>query len=66
MANRYAEKFRKKLFDIHADAMAALEAYNWPGNVRQLENAVQQSVLMSSGPELLFKHLPPPIPESVA
>ena len=63
MANRYAEKFRKKLFDIHVDAMAALEAYNWPGNVRQLENAIQQSVLMSSGPELLFKHLPPPIQE---
>ena len=63
MANRYAEKFRKKLFDIHAEAMAAFEAYNWPGNVRQLENAVQQSVLMSSGPELLFKHLPPPIQE---
>ncbi len=63
MANRYAEKFRKKLFDIHLDAMTALEAFNWPGNVRQLENAVQQSVLMSSGPELLFKHLPPPIQE---
>jgi transcriptional regulator with PAS, ATPase and Fis domain len=63
MANRYAEKFRKKLFDIHVEAMTALEAYNWPGNVRQLENAVQQSVLVSTGPELLFKHLPPPIQE---
>ncbi len=66
MADRYAEKFRKKLFDIHADAMAALEGYNWPGNVRQLENAVQQSVLVCTGPELLFKHLPPPIQEYAA
>lgn len=63
MAVRFAEKFRKKLFDIHPDAMAALEAYNWPGNIRQLENAVQQSVLVSAGPELLLKHLPLPIQE---
>ncbi|CAN5326498.1 hypothetical protein BH10PLA2_BH10PLA2_37640 [soil metagenome] len=66
MAECYAEKFRKKLFDIHNDAMAALDSYNWPGNVRQLENAVQQSVLMCAGPELLFKNLPPPIQEYAA
>jgi two-component system response regulator HydG len=66
MAERYAEKFRKKLFDIHVDAMGALESYNWPGNLRQLENAVQQSVLMCPGTELLFKHLPPPIQEYAA
>ena len=38
--------------------MEALENFPWPGNIRQLENAVQQSVLVSSGPELLFDHLP--------
>lgn len=63
MALRYAEKFRKPLFDIHPDAMGALEAYNWPGNIRQLENAIQQSVLVSSGSELLLKHLPVSIQE---
>src|SRR5262249_1691570 len=30
----------------------------WPGNIRQLENIVQQAVLLSSGPELLLEHLP--------
>jgi two-component system response regulator HydG len=63
MATRYMDKFRKKLFDFHPEAMAALEAFNWPGNIRQLENAVQQSVLVSSGPEILLKHLPLPIQE---
>ncbi len=41
--------------------MAALETFQWPGNIRQLENAVQQAVLVSSGHELLLDHLPQPI-----
>jgi DNA-binding NtrC family response regulator len=43
--------------------MAALETFNWPGNIRQLENALQQAVLVSNGPELLLQHLPQPILE---
>ena len=63
MAVRFALKFRKELFDISAEAMAAFEAFPWPGNLRQLENAIQQSVLLSSGPELLPQHLPPAVRE---
>jgi transcriptional regulator with PAS, ATPase and Fis domain len=63
MAARFNTKFRKDLFDIHALAMAALEAFPWPGNIRQLENVVQQAVLVSTGPELLLQHLPQPLQE---
>jgi len=63
MASRFNTKFRKDLFDVSKDALAALRAFNWPGNIRQLENAVQQAVLVSSGPVLLPEHLPPPIRE---
>jgi two-component system, NtrC family, response regulator HydG len=58
MAAKYTEKFRKDLFDIGSRALEALETYPWPGNIRQLENFMQQAVLVSSGPELLFEHLP--------
>lgn len=58
MAARFNRKFRKDLFDISPEAMAALESFSWPGNVRQLENAVQHAVLISRGPELLLSHLP--------
>jgi transcriptional regulator with PAS, ATPase and Fis domain len=61
MAARFNTKFRKDLFDISPSTMAALESFNWPGNIRQLENAVQQAVLVSSGPELLLEHLPQPV-----
>ncbi len=61
MAARFAQKFNKALFSISPEAMTALEAYPWPGNIRQLENVVQQAVLLSTGPELLWPHLPKPI-----
>jgi two-component system, NtrC family, response regulator HydG len=59
MAAHFNHKFRKSLFDLHPDALAALEAFPWPGNLRQLENVIQQAVLVSTGPELLRSHLPP-------
>src|SRR5438132_3919880 len=59
MAARFNNKFHKDLFDIHPAAMAALEAFPWPGNIRQLENVVQQAVLVRTGPQVLLQHLPP-------
>jgi DNA-binding NtrC family response regulator len=58
---RFNTKFRKNLFDITPQAMDALESFSWPGNIRQLENFVQQAVLICSGPELLLEHLPPQV-----
>jgi DNA-binding NtrC family response regulator len=63
MAARFNTRFKKDLFDISRQALDALEAFPWPGNIRQLENAVQQAVLVSSGPELLFEHLPQQVRE---
>jgi DNA-binding NtrC family response regulator len=63
MAARFNTKFRKDLFDLSPQALAALQTFQWPGNIRQLENAVQQAVLVSSGPTLLLDHLPQPIRE---
>jgi len=61
MAARFNTKFGKDLFDVSPRALDALEAYPWPGNIRQLENFVQQAVLVSGGPELLLEHLPPQV-----
>jgi transcriptional regulator with PAS, ATPase and Fis domain len=63
MAARFNTKFNKELLDIRPETLAALEAFPWPGNIRQLENVVQQAVLVSSGPELLLDHLPAPLQE---
>ena len=48
-----AQKFGKSLTSIGAKAPRVLQTSPWPGNIRQLENVLQQAVLVSSGPELL-------------
>ena len=46
-------------------AMRGLMAYAWPGNVRQLENAVERAVALSAGrPEIELSDLPPEIQET--
>jgi two-component system response regulator HydG len=63
MAARFAGKFGKGLFGISPEALALVEGFAWPGNIRQLENVMQQAVLASAGPELLPRHLPAPVRE---
>src|SRR5580704_18649097 len=58
MAARFNTRFKKDLFDISRRALDTLESHPWPGNIRQLENCLQQAVLLSNGAELLFEHLP--------
>ena len=58
MAVRFNRKFNKDLFDVSPEAIAALEAYSWPGNLRQLENVIQHAVLVSTGQRLRFEDLP--------
>jgi DNA-binding NtrC family response regulator len=58
MAARFSRQFHKELFALSPEAVRALEGFPWPGNIRQLENAVQQAVLVSAGPELRPEHLP--------
>ena len=41
-----------------ADALGALLEYDWPGNVRQLENAVQRALAVTDGPKILVTALP--------
>jgi transcriptional regulator with PAS, ATPase and Fis domain len=65
MAVRFARKFNKELYDINPEAITAIEAFAWPGNLRQLENVVQHAVLMANGPELLLSHLPDAVQEAM-
>lgn len=58
MVARFARRLGRELFVVSPEAMAALEDFTWPGNIRQLENVIHQAVLTSRGPELLWRHLP--------
>ncbi len=63
LARAFADRFalEQKLdhsLDISNSALALLTAYDWPGNIRQLENAVFRAVVLSEGPELLDSDFP--------
>jgi two-component system NtrC family response regulator len=46
---------------VAEEVFAALRAHPWPGNVRQLRNAMERAVVMSEGEVLLAHHLPPDV-----
>jgi formate hydrogenlyase transcriptional activator len=57
-AKHYAKRMNKVIETIPAEAMEALFHYHWPGNIRELQNLIERSVILSSGPVL---HPPTPI-----
>jgi DNA-binding NtrC family response regulator len=44
---RYSAKQVKKLSGISPEALKMLKAYNWPGNIRELENVIERAVILS-------------------
>jgi DNA-binding NtrC family response regulator len=55
---RFAAEEGKRITGIREDAMELLMAYSWPGNVRQLENAVFRAVVLSDASELTIDEFP--------
>src|ERR1700693_519683 len=61
LVNAFLEKFSDPTRPIHTiseDAMRRIMAYDWPGNIRELENAVERAVALGSGPILHVGDLP--------
>lgn len=53
----YAHRLGLPLPTISDAAQQRLEAHNWPGNTRELENVIHFALLVSSGDEILSQHL---------
>jgi DNA-binding NtrC family response regulator len=61
LVNAFLEKFCDPARPIHTiseDAMRRIMAYDWPGNIRELENAMERAVALGSGPILHAANLP--------
>jgi DNA-binding NtrC family response regulator len=55
---RFAGDMKRDIPEFAPQTLRALESYNWPGNVRQLKNAVERMVVMAPGKVLLPELLP--------
>ena len=49
---KYANAAQKSILRIRPESLEALKKFDWPGNVRQLENTIERAVAMASGDEL--------------
>ena len=49
---KFAQRMHRPIETIPTRAMEALIAWDWPGNIRELENVIERSVILSSGREL--------------
>ncbi|WP_158856971.1 sigma-54-dependent transcriptional regulator [Lunatibacter salilacus] len=48
----YANKYRKNFNGFKSSAMQLLQHYFWPGNIRELQHAIERAIIMSEGDEL--------------
>ena len=47
--DKYSQRMNKRVQTIPSEAMAALSSYPWPGNIRELQNFIERSVILTSG-----------------
>jgi PAS domain S-box-containing protein len=74
---RYAEKAGKQILKIDVNTLELCQSYPWPGNIRELQNIVERSVILSSGdtfwiekawlasPEPAKQELQSPLPDTL-
>jgi two-component system response regulator PilR (NtrC family) len=56
--DRCAREHNKTVRSLSPDALRALDAYSFPGNVRELENIIERAVAVASGPHIGLGDLP--------
>jgi formate hydrogenlyase transcriptional activator len=49
---KHAQRMGREIETIPSQALAALTNYDWPGNIRELQNVIERSVILTTGSEL--------------
>ncbi len=62
---KFNEVHKKKIAGVTVDAMNILKKYNWPGNIRELENVIEHSFVLESSHMITLSALPEAVLEAV-
>jgi transcriptional regulator with GAF, ATPase, and Fis domain len=54
---KFTGELKRKIDGVAPDAQKMLARYNWPGNIRELENAIERAVLLTEGPVITVEDL---------
>jgi DNA-binding NtrC family response regulator len=54
----YAQEYKRPVRDIRPNAMELLVDYDWPGNIRELENVIQSAIVLADGDSIGINELP--------
>jgi two-component system NtrC family response regulator len=52
LMHKFSRQENRSLLGFKQDALEAIEAYQWPGNVREMENYIKRAVIMADGPQI--------------
>jgi DNA-binding NtrC family response regulator len=55
---RFNERLKKQITAVEPEAIERLVAHNWPGNIRELENVIERTILFCEGPQIRLVDLP--------
>jgi len=56
---RFSAETKKRFTEFTPEAEEKLAAYGWPGNIRELANAIERAVVLGQGPTVALHELPP-------
>jgi len=59
--NEFTGRNQKAIAGVDPAAMRIIERHDWPGNVRELRNAIERATIVSPGPLIEGRHLPPEV-----
>ncbi|HWE29778.1 MAG TPA: sigma-54 dependent transcriptional regulator [Polyangia bacterium] len=63
---RFNERLKKQISGVDDEALERLTAHPWPGNIRELENVLERTILFCEGPRIHAADLPPEFVAAVA
>ncbi len=58
---KFNDRLKKQITAVVPEAIDRLVAYQWPGNIRELENLMERTMLFCEGPEIQVSDLPPEV-----